>query len=58
MKEIGSENYDSKQLITMIEFNNLLKEQARKNLQSPKGIEMRINRSIQVEGTFGQIKKI
>lgn len=34
----------------------LLKEEARNNLQSPKGIEMRINRSIQVEGTFGQIK--
>lgn len=24
---------------------------------SPKGIEIRINRSIQVEGTFGQIKQ-
>ena len=34
----------------------LLKEQARNNLLSPKGIEIRINRSIQVEGTFGQIK--
>ena len=34
----------------------LLKEQARNNLLNPKGIEIRINRSIQVEGTFGQIK--
>ena len=34
----------------------LLKEEARNNLLSPKGIEIRINRSIQVEGTFGQIK--
>ena len=34
----------------------LLKEEARNNLVSPKGIELRINRSIQVEGTFGQIK--
>ncbi len=34
----------------------LLKEEARRNLLSPKGIEIRINRSIQVEGTFGQIK--
>ena len=33
------------------------KEQARQNLLSPKGIEIRINRSIQVEGTFGQIKQ-
>ena len=35
----------------------LLKEQARVNLISPMGIEIRINRSIQVEGTFGQIKQ-
>ena len=35
----------------------LLKEQARKNLLSPEGIEIRINRSIQVEGTFGQLKQ-
>ena len=35
----------------------LLKEQSRENLLSPKGIEIRINRSIQVEGTFGQIKQ-
>lgn len=34
----------------------LLKDEARTNLLSPKGIEIRINRSIQVEGTFGQIK--
>ena len=43
-------------IIELIPDYELLKEQARKNLQSPKGIEMRINRSIQVEGTFGQIK--
>ena len=35
----------------------LLKDDAKKNLLSPKGIEIRINRSIQVEGTFGQIKQ-
>ena len=35
----------------------LLKEEARNNLLSPKGIEIRINRSIQVEGTFGQVKQ-
>ena len=34
----------------------LLKEEVRNNLLSPKGIEIRINRSIQDEGTFGQIK--
>ena len=42
--------------IELIPNYELLKEQARKNLLSPKGIEIRINRSIQVEGTFGQIK--
>ena len=41
----------------MIPDYELLKEQARENLLSPKGIEIRINRSIQVEGTFGQIKQ-
>lgn len=43
----------------LVEINSdyeLLKNQARENLLSPKGIEIRINRSIQVEGTFGQIK--
>lgn len=35
----------------------IYKENARKNLLSIDGIEMRINRSIQVEGTYGQIKQ-
>ena len=35
----------------------LLKENSRQNSLSPKGIEIRVNRSIQVEGTFGQIKQ-
>lgn len=42
--------------IELIPDYELLKEEVRNNLLSPKGIEMRINRSIQVEGTFGQIK--
>lgn len=33
------------------------KEQAKKNLLSVKGIEMRVNRSTQVEGAFGVIKQ-
>lgn len=33
------------------------REEARKNLLSPKGIEMRVNRSSQVEGAFGVIKE-
>ena len=35
----------------------LFKNEAIRNLLSPKGIEMRINRSSQVEGTFGVIKQ-
>ena len=44
-------------LYELIPDYELLKEQARENLLSTKGIEIRINRSIQVEGTFGQIKQ-
>ena len=33
------------------------KKNARENLLSPKGIEMRVNRSIQVEGVFGIVKQ-
>ena len=43
-------------IVELIPDYELLKEQARNNLLSPKGIEIRVNRSIQVEGTFGQIK--
>lgn len=42
--------------VELIQDYELLKEQARNNLLSPEGIEIRVNRSIQVEGTFGQIK--
>ncbi len=43
--------------VELIPEYELLKEEVRNNLLSPKGIEIRINRSIQVEGTFGQIKQ-
>lgn len=33
------------------------KQQGEKNLLSPKGIELRVNRSVQVEGTFGICKQ-
>lgn len=52
-EENRNKNYRT---IELIQDYELLKEQARTNLLSPKGIEIRINRSIQVEGTFGQIK--
>lgn len=35
-----------------------VKYQSQENLCSPKGIEMRVNRSIQVEGVFGIESKI
>lgn len=43
--------------IELIKDYELHKEYARDNLLSPKGIEIRINRSIQVEGAFGQLKQ-
>ena len=55
-KNLKDKNCDYR-LYELIPEYELLKEDARRNLQSPKGIEIRINRSIQVEGTFGQIKQ-
>ncbi len=55
-KNLKNKNYDYR-LYELIPEYELLKEEARKNLKNPKGIEIRINRSIQVEGTFGQIKQ-
>lgn len=55
-KNLKNKSYDYR----LYELNpdyELLKEQARENLLSPEGIEIRINRSIQVEGTFGQLKQ-
>lgn len=37
--------------------NEKLKNEARENLKSLKGIEIRVNRSIQVEGSFGNLKQ-
>lgn len=55
-KNLKNKDYDYR-LCELIPDYELLKDQARKNLLSPEGIEIRINRSIQVEGTFGQIKQ-
>lgn len=54
-KNMKNKNEDFR-IVELIPDYEKLKEQARNNLLSPKGIELRINRSIQVEGTFGQIK--
>ncbi len=37
--------------------NEKFKNEARNNLKSLKGIEIRVNRSIQIEGTFGNLKQ-
>ncbi len=51
---------NKKALARVFEANEemyLFKREARENLLSRKGIEMRVNRSSQVEGTFGVIKQ-
>ncbi len=51
---------DKTQDFKIFEVNTKLQsyiQQAEQNLLSPKGIEMRVNRSSQVEGTFGIIKQ-
>lgn len=53
-EENKNKDYRIKEISTPYE---LLKQEARENLLSPKGIEIRVNRSIQVEGAFGQIKQ-
>lgn len=55
-KQLKNKDLDFR-LYELISDYELLKDQARENLLSPKGIEIRINRSIQVEGTFGQLKQ-
>jgi len=54
-KALKHKDFDYRYIELIPEYE-LLKEQARDNLLSPEGIKIRINRSIQVEGTFGQIK--
>ena len=56
-EKLKKENRDTDyRYYELIPEYELLKEETRNNLLSPKGIEIRINRSIQVEGSFGQIK--
>lgn len=57
-KNLKKENKDKDyRIVELINDYELLKEKARQNLLSPEGIELRINRSIQVEGVFGQLKQ-
>lgn len=55
-KNLKNKDLDHR-LYEIIKDYELLKEEARNNLLSPEGIEIRINRSIQVEDNFGQIKQ-
>ncbi len=51
-----TEGVDSK-IFEVAEEYMKLRAEADENLLSPKGIELRVNRSIQVEGTFGILKQ-
>lgn len=55
-KKLKNKDLDFRNIELIPEYE-IFKEQARMNLLSPKGIEIRVNRSIQVEGTLGQLKQ-
>lgn len=55
-KNLKNKDHDFR-YVELISDYELLKEKARMNLLSPEGNEIRINKSIQVEGTFGQLKQ-
>lgn len=44
-------------IFEVVKEQQLYKQEAAENLLSPKGIEIRVNRSIQVEGIFGVVKQ-
>ncbi len=52
----GTKPKQNKRLVVYRKYQDLQKENSQRFL-SPEGIRMRVNRSIQVEGTFGQIKQ-
>ncbi len=54
-EKLKNKNEDYRQ-VELIPDYELLKEQARNNLLDLEGIMIRVNRSIQVEGAFGQVK--
>ncbi len=55
-EKMKKKDNDFKRVELIVEYE-ILKEEARKNLLSRKGIEIRVNRSIQAEGAFGQVKQ-
>ncbi len=48
---------DNFKIFEVVKEFQILKQESEDNLLSVKGIEMRVNRSIQVEGVFGNIKQ-
>lgn len=56
-KQFMKEQNEDFRIFEVIREFQQLKKTARENLLSPKGIEIRVNRSIQVEGVFGIIKQ-
>ena len=56
-KQFMKEQDDDFKIFEVVREFQELKKTARENLLSPKGIEIRVNRSIQVEGVFGIIKQ-
>lgn len=55
-KQMKNQDEDFRIFEVVVEFQKY-KNQAKENLLSPKGIEMRVNRSIQNEGAFGTLKQ-
>lgn len=55
-EKVKEKDTDTREAELNVDYE-ILKEEARKRLLSLKGIEIRVNRSIQAEGSFGQLKQ-
>ena len=55
-EKVKEKETDARETELVIDYE-ILKEKTRKRLLSLKGIEIRVNRSIQAEGSFGQLKQ-
>lgn len=56
-KRYMKNKYEDFKIFEVVKELEIYKEESLKNLLSPKGIELRVNRSSQVEGAFGVIKQ-
>ena len=57
LNELFTEKEENFKIFEVVIELQIYINQSEENLLSPKGIELRVNRSIQVEGTFGIIKQ-